>query len=160
MFRQLEEWEFRLLPRDQEPDQSNPWLAKPAILVGNKADLPGSLDRYQELESVFGDTYPVMMVSAEEEVGLVELGEEIFQALRVIRVYTKAPREKLEQFERVDPLVLPVGSTVAEAAEQVHRHLGRGLKYALLWGDSGKFDGQRVGRRHELADEDVIELHA
>ena len=149
-----------LLARDEEPDQESPWLTKPTILVGNKADLQGALDQFQELEAEFGERYPVVMASAEEEIGLDELGEEIFRALKVIRVYTKSPREKLEDYERVDPIVLPIGSTVAEAAEQVHKDLGRGLKYAVLWGRSGKFDGQRVGRRHQLTDEDVIELHA
>ena len=160
VFSHLEEWGFRLLPRDQELDAENPWLTKPTIIVGNKADIPGSLDQYQELVSAFDDLYPVMMVSAEEEVGLDDLAEELFRALKVIRVYTKSPREKLEEFERVNPLVLPIGSTVSEAAEQVHKDLNRDLKYAVLWGRSGKFDGQRVGRGHQLADEDVIELHA
>ncbi|MCH8309704.1 MAG: TGS domain-containing protein, partial [Chloroflexi bacterium] len=58
------------------------------------------------------------------------------------------------------PLVLPVESTVAEAAEQLHRELGRSLKYAVLWGESGKFEGQRVGRQHQLTDGDIIEIHA
>ena len=80
--------------------------------------------------------------------------------LKVIRVYTKSPRQKLEELQRTDPVVLPIGSTVAEAAEQIHKDLGRGLKYAVLWGRSGKYDGQRVGRGHRLTDEDVIELHA
>ena len=160
VFSELEQWGFRLLTRDEARDEENPWLTKPTILVGNKADIPGSLDQFQELETAFEDRYPVLMVSAEEEVGLDELAQEIFDALKVIRVYTKAPREKLEEFERTNPLVLPMGSTVAEAAEQVHKDLSRSLKYAVLWGESGKFDGQRVGRGHQLADEDVIELHA
>ena len=102
----------------------------------------------------------MVMTSAEEEVGLEELGGEIFRALKVIRVYTKTPRKNLEEFERSDPLVLPIGSTVAEAAEQVHKDLSRGLRHAVLWGRSGKFEGQRVGRDHQVADGDVVELHA
>ena len=101
----------------------------------------------------------MVLTSAEEVVGLDDLGEEIFKALNVIRVYTKSRREKLEEFDRINPLVLPVGCTVAEAAEQVHKDLARSLKFAVLWGQSGKFEGQRVGRGHELADGDIIELH-
>ena len=159
VFSGLEQWDFRLLRREEPPGDESPWLAKPTVLVGNKADLPGSLDRFQYLEEAFGNRYPVVMVSAEEQVGLEELGDEIFRALKVIRVYPKSPREKMEDFERADPLVLPLGSTVAEAAEQVHKDLGRSLKYAVLWGQSGKFDAQRVGRRHQLTDEDIVELH-
>ena len=128
-------------------------------MVGNKADIPGALDELQELEQAYGEDYPVVLTSADEVVGLDDLGEEIFTALNVIRVYTKSRREKIEEFERTDPLVLSVGCTVAEAAEQVHRDLARTLKFAVLWGRSGKFEGQRVGRAHELADGDVIELH-
>lgn len=160
VFSALEEWGFQLLGRDEEQGEDNPGLAKPTIIVGNKADIHGALDQFEELESAFGDRYPVLMVSAEEEVGLDELGEEIFRALKVIRVYTKSPRIKLEEFKRIDPVVLPIGSTVAEAAEKVHKDLSRGLKFAVLWGQSGKFEGQRVGRNHELNDEDIIELHA
>jgi ribosome-interacting GTPase 1 len=159
VFSELEQWGFRLLARNEEGDEESPSLAKPTVLVGNKADLPDSLDRFQEFEQAFGSKYPVVMASAEEQVGLDELAEEIFRALRVIRVYTKSPRQKLEELVRVNPLVLPLGSTVAEAAEQVHKDFGRGMKYALLWGQSGKFEGQRVGRRHQLSDEDVIEMH-
>ena len=159
VFSELEQWGFRLLGREEEADDESPWMAKPTILVGNKADIPGSLDQLQELEAAFGDTYPVVMASAEEQVGLEELGWEVFRALKVIRVYTKSPRTKLEQFERTDPIVLPLGSTVAEAAGQVHKEFGQGLKYAVLWGQSGKFEGQRVGRQHQLTDGDVIELH-
>ena len=159
VFSGLEQWGFYLLGYGDEPGQRDPWLAKPTILVGNKADLHGSLDQFQELKEEFGEKYPVVMASAEEEVGLEELAEEVFGALKVIRVYSKSPREKLEEFVRTDPLVLPRDSTVAEAAEQVHKDFSRRLKYAVLWGQSGKFAGQRVGRGHQLADGDIIELH-
>ena len=143
----------------KECDGEDVWLSKPTVLVGNKADVPGALDRFQELESAFGAKYPVVMVSAEEAVGLDDLAEEVFTALKVMRVYTKSPREKIKEFERKDPLVLPLGSTVSRAAEQLHRDMGRGLRYAVLWGSSGKFEAQRVGTGHELIDGDVIELH-
>lgn len=159
VFYQLEQWGFLFLARDEERQGGNPWLAKPTILLGNKADIDGSLDRFQELEAAFGARYPVVMASAQEQVGMAELAEALFQALKIIRVYAKSPREKLEEFERSDPIVLPVGSTVAEAAEQVHKDLAQRLKFAVLWGGSAKFDGQRVGRGHHLADGDIIELH-
>lgn len=100
------------------------------------------------------------MVSSQEDVGLDELGEEIFRKLNIIRVYTKSPKEKLEDFRKDTPFVLPEGSTVNDASEHVHKDLVRSLKYAVLWGKSSKFQGQHVGRDHQLCDGDVIELHA
>ncbi|MDP6514469.1 MAG: TGS domain-containing protein [SAR202 cluster bacterium] len=160
VFSALKDWEFQLLKRDDQPDRDNPWKSKPTILMGNKADIPGALDQYQILEDTYASDYPVVMASAEEEVGLDDLALEVFRAMDVIRVYTKSPRQKLEEFEKTDPLVLPVESTVAEAAEKLHRELGRDLKYAVLWGVSGKFEAQRVGRQHQLTDGDIIEIHA
>ena len=160
VFSQLGEWGFRMLKRGEEQDDNSSLITKPTILVGNRADIEGSLDEFQNLEAAFAGQYPVVMASAEEGVGFEELGQEIFRALRVIRVYTKSPRENLEAFERTDPVVLGIGSTVAEAAEKLHKELAGSLKYAVLWGKSGKFQGQRVGRGHELTDEDILELHS
>ena len=160
VFSALKDWEFQLLKRGEKPGEDNRWKSKPTILMGNKADIPGALDQYQILEDIFESDYPVVMASAEEEVGLDDLALEVFRALDVIRVYTKSPRQKLEEFEKTAPLVLPVESTVAEAAEKLHRELGHGLKYAVLWGMSGKFENQRVGRGHQLTDGDIIEIHA
>ena len=158
-FQALEGWGFVLLGKNQGEDDRNPGLGKPVIIVGNKADVPGSLDSFQLLESKLGENYPVLLVSAEEEVGLDELGDAIFLGLGIIRVYTKAPQQKKEEAQRGAPFVLPQGSTVADASAYIHKALVRSLKYAILWGRSGKFEGQHVGRDHRLHDGDLIELH-
>ena len=79
------------------------------------------------------------MASAEEDVGFDEIAEEIFEALKVIQVYIESPRVRVEDYAPTDPLVLPIGAT------QLHKGLTQGLRYAVLWGDSGKFDCQHVG---------------
>ena len=84
---------------------------------------------------------------------------ESLRDLGIIRVYTKAPQQKQEEFKRGAPSVLPQGSTVADASAYVQKDLVRSLKYAVLWGRSGKFEGQHVGRDHRLHDGDLIELH-
>ena len=157
-FQALEEWGFELLGKHRG-EGPIPELGKPVIIVGNKADVPGSLDSFQLLESELGEKYPVILVSAEVEVGLDELGEAIYRDLGIIRVYTKAPQEKMEEIQRGAPFVLPQGSTVADASAHIHKDLVRSLKYAVLWGRSGKFEGQHVGRDHRLHDGDLIELH-
>jgi len=57
-----------------------------------------------------------------------------------------------------DPIILPKGSTLADAAEAVHKDFRARLKFARLWG-SGKHDGIMVKRDHVLQDGDIIELH-
>ena len=159
-FKELGEWGFKLLQKGQYPNGDDQFTSKPTIIVCNKADIPGALDNYGDMETRYGGTFPLIMASAHEAVGLDELAEELFESLKIIRIYTKSPRERLEDFTTENPVVLPIGSTVGEAAQQVHKELSHGLKYAILWGNSGKFDGQRVGRGHELSDGDVIEIHA
>ena len=155
----LEEWGFQMLPKGESPSGDSHWLSKPTIIVGNKADIPDALDQYVAIEEKLGERYPVIMASAEEGVGFDEIASEVFEALKVIRVYTKSPRIKVEDYVPTEPLVLPIGATVIEAARGVHKEIGQGLKYAILWGESGKFDGQHVGRTHQLSDRDIIELH-
>ncbi|MCU0584430.1 MAG: TGS domain-containing protein [Syntrophales bacterium] len=55
------------------------------------------------------------------------------------------------------PYTVPVGSTVMDVAEKVHKDFVTKLKYARVWG-SAKFDGMRVERTHVLKDRDIIEL--
>ena len=161
IFSALGDWNFQTLSKGEAPpEDASPWLCKPMIVVANKADIPGALDQYEAVEDSLGARFPVIMASAEEEVGFDELAREVFAALNVIRVYTKSPRVRLEDYEPTEPIVLPTGATVMEAAERLHKDLASGLRYAVLWGASGKFDGQRVGRAHELTDKDIIELRA
>jgi small GTP-binding protein len=129
---------------------------KKLLIVGNKADIPGALDGYEALSAEFSDRFPVIMASAEEKMGAEELGEAAFKAMDIIRVYTKAPGEE-PAMEK--PLVLPRGATIEAVAEDIHKDLLKNLKYAVLWGSSGKFEAQRVGRDHVVVEGDVVELH-
>ena len=130
-------------------------VQKRALIIGNKRDLEGAEEGYQRLSSRYGEEFPLVCLSAREGDGLEELGENIYRALDVIRVYTKAPGQPPDLTE---PVVVKKGSTVEEVAESVHKDFRSKLKYALVWG-SGKFDGQQVKRQHVLQEGDIVELH-
>jgi len=153
--RQLEE--CRIIPRgNPTPEgQAGSFYGKKMVIIANKLDLPGASDNVRALRDHYEPSIRVLAVSALMGDGLARLGEELFQALDIIRVYTKAPGEKMNLSE---PVILPAGSTVADAAEEVHKDIKRGLKYAVVWG-SGKFEAQTVSKTHVLQDRDVIELH-
>lgn len=130
-------------------------MAKSVLVIGNKGDLDNASENYRRLSAEYDAQFPHITISAKEGTGLEELREGIYRALDVIRVYTKAPGRKADFDE---PVVLERGSTVADAAEAVHKDFRDKLKYALVWG-SGKFNGQKVKREHTLEDGDIIELH-
>lgn len=128
---------------------------KKALIAGNKIDLAGARENYTALQNRYGNQLPVLAISARERIGLEELKLKIFQGLDIIRVYTKIPGQKPDLN---DPIILERGSTLADAAEAVHKDFLAKLKYARLWG-SGKHDGIMVKRDHIMQDGDIIELH-
>jgi len=131
---------------------------KKALIIGNKLDLENTQNNYTALsnkKNKYGKQLPLIAISAKQGTGLEELKLKLYQLLDVIRVYTKAPGKK-PVF--TDPVVLPRGSTLEDAAAGVHKDFRRKLKYARLWG-SGKHDGIMVKRDHIMQDGDIIELH-
>jgi len=144
---------FRISIFDEEIEPGT--VRKRALLLGNKGDLEGAGDSYKGLSSKYEGKLPIIRISAREGSGLGELGENLYEALEIMRVYTKAPGGKPDMN---DPTVINKGSTVEELAEYVHKDFRSQLKYAQVWG-SGKFDGQRVKRDYVLQEGDIIELH-
>jgi uncharacterized protein len=133
-----------------EPGQ----VAMRTLVVANKADLPGAADRFLLLQEHVGHRFPVVMVSAEAGAGLERLAPRVYEALDVLRVYTKPPG-KAANFSQ--PVSLPRGSTLLQAAEVVHKDFAAKLKFARVWG-AGKFDGQKVQRDYLVQEGDVIEF--
>ena len=129
---------------------------KPAVVVLNKADLPGASRAAEEAAKAVPPDVPVVVASAKTGRGLEGLGRLLFDLLGVIRVYTKQPNKEPDP----DPLILWRGATVLEAAERIHKDLARRFRYAKIWGPSAKYPGQRVGGDHVLMDGDVVEIHA
>jgi small GTP-binding protein len=125
------------------------------LLAANKAGAPGASDRLEVVRELFGQRFPIHALDAESGQGLEELRTAIYRFLNVIRVYTKRPGKPADL---AAPFTCPVGSTVLELAELVHRDLADKLKSARVWG-TGVFDGQTVTRDHVLHDKDVVELH-
>ncbi len=125
------------------------------VIIGNKSDLPGAYGHLRLLREKYGASFRIAAVSALEEEGLSELASELYDALEIIRVYTKAPGHKADM---VEPVILRRNATLGEAAEAIHKDFKRELKYAVVWG-SGRFQGQTVSKSHVLQDADVVEFH-
>jgi ribosome-interacting GTPase 1 len=125
------------------------------MIVANKIDAEGAADRLEIVREMFAGKFPIHTIAAESGQGLEEVRTALYQFLEVLRVYTKQPGKPPDM---TSPFTCPIGSTVIEMAELVHRDFAENLKSARLWG-TGVFDGQSVKRDHVLHDKDVIELH-
>ena len=127
---------------------------KKAIIIGTKGDLPGSKEGLERLEKHVKN-FKVIPVSAINNVNLDILPFEIFSILGIIRVYTRSPGSEIDN----EAMPMKIDSTALDAAKKVHKNLYKNFKFARVWGDSAKFDGQRVGPDHVLRDGDIIEIH-
>lgn len=123
----------------------------PALYVINKIDQI----TIEELDLL--DQIPnYVLVSAHKKWNLDELLERIWEKLCLLRIYTK-PKGQVPDYEA--PVILFTNKhTVSEFCNKIHRALLKDLKYAIIWGSSVKHQPMKVGKDHELNDEDVIQL--
>ena len=125
------------------------------LIIGNKSDSGNANHNLRQLTKQYASLFRIVSISAKEKSGLEELKRTIFEALDILRVYTKAPGTKADLSQ---PVILKRGSTIGDAAAAIHKDFKKELKYALLWG-SGKYNGQSVSKSHVLQDRDVVEFH-
>jgi ribosome-interacting GTPase 1 len=131
-------------------------VVRRTLLVLTRADEAGAVEAAGALDELLERRWPAVTVCSVTGAGLDLLRRRTFEALDLIRVYTKQPGKPPD---RSAPFALPRGSTVADLATRIHKELLAELRFARVWGTSA-FDGQAVHRDHVLAEGDVVELHA
>jgi ribosome-interacting GTPase 1 len=129
--------------------------AKPALVVATGIDRPGGDEDLAIVDELLQRRWPLVGVSAVAKRGIEALGRRTFDALEILRVYTKQPGKPAD---RQAPFTLPKGSTVGDLAARVHKDLAASMKHARIWGPSA-FDGQAVHADHPLAEGDIVEIH-
>jgi len=128
---------------------------KPVVLFINKIDVV-EIDesKLRELVKIIPGS-PIITGSAITGRGLDSIPPHLYNALEIIRVYTKAPNAPPSQ----KPLVLRKYATVRDVARSIHRDLLENFQYARVWGSSVNYPGERVGLDHVLSDGDIVEIH-
>jgi ribosome-interacting GTPase 1 len=129
---------------------------RPAVVVANKLDVAGAGTCLARLEGFVAGRLPVVAVSCEKKQGLERLGAVLFEALDVIRIYTKEPGAR-EPSQR--PFTLRRGATLADLARSIHTDFERDFAFARVWADRLVFSPQKVGVGFALEDGDVVEIH-
>ncbi|MDG6909369.1 MAG: GTP-binding protein [Nitrososphaerota archaeon] len=124
----------------------------PSLTVMNKIDLVNT-GFTSELSRKL--PYSFVPVSAEADVNILALKEEIYRRLEFVRVYM---RRRTGETDFEEPMVVRGGATIGDICDKVHRGMKDEFRYALVWGKSVKFGGQRVGVAHRLMDEDVLTI--
>jgi hypothetical protein len=129
---------------------------KPALVVGNKLDLPDSEANLRMLKKFVNGKLPVVAMSCERKIGVDELGRALFESLGVIRVYTKQPGSH-EPTGR--PFVLKHGASVNDLAKNIHKEFVQNFLFAMVWAKRLPFSPKKVGLGFALEDGDIVEIH-
>jgi ribosome-interacting GTPase 1 len=129
-----------------------------AFLIYNKIDVPGAEERIALLKEFCPLDFREFRISAEHATGLEELRQAIYEALDVVRVYTKLPTKKEADYDK--PFTLKRGGTLLDVAELVHRDLAANFKYARVWGAGVLTPGAQMKADYVVHDKDVVEIHA
>jgi small GTP-binding protein len=90
---------------------------------------------------------PAIGVSVLDDNSLDRLRAQLWELTGLIRVWLRGKAQALAP-----------GATVLHAARAVHHDLAESCTGARVTGPSAKFDAQRVGRDHTLADGDIVEI--
>jgi ribosome-interacting GTPase 1 len=131
-------------------------IYKPAVVVGNKLDLKGAEANLRVLKTYVNGKLPVVSMSCERKQGLEELGKAVFEALGVIRIYTKEPGMRTHSEH---PFALRRGATVNDLAKNIHKEFVSNFLFAMVWAKRLPFSPKKVGLSFVLDDGDVVEIH-
>ena len=140
-----------------------------AIVLCHDAARPEELDAIRDELANAGIDKPLLVVATKVDetpapagsLGVSILDEESLEALRaeiweltgLIRVFLRRPGH-----DDAEPQPLRPSATVADVARTIHHDVEAACTGARIWGPSARFDAQRVGREHVVADGDTIEV--
>jgi small GTP-binding protein len=124
----------------------------PSLTVMNKIDLVNAGFTSELARKL---PYRFVPISAESDVNIQALKEEVYRKLGFVRVYM---RRRTGETDFQEPMVVKGGATIGDVCDRIHRGMKDEFRYAQVWGRSVKFGGQRVGVTHRLMDEDVLTI--
>ena len=124
-------------------------IERPSILAATKVDEADEavLVRLRTLG------LEIVPVSVLDDESVEAFRAALWRLTGLIRIFLRKHGEDVSEAVALRP-----PATVADAARSVHHQLEERCLGASIWGPSARFEGQRVGREHELADDDIVEI--
>jgi small GTP-binding protein len=92
-------------------------------------------------------------VSVLDDESLDRLRAAIWELTGLIRVFLRKPGET-----ESEPYALDPPARIVDVARTIHNDVAESCRGGHVWGPSARFEGQRVGREHVVADGDTIEI--
>lgn len=155
LIEKLEEKRIILQPEITEEPEDPRYSYKRTIICAHKEYEDESGEKMAALKKLFPEL-PVVGTSILDEDSLDRFRRTVFEGLRIMRIYTKAVGHDPDY---KDPIIVPIGATIEDAALELHKDFVKKLKFAKVWGKAAQFDGQQVNKSFVLADETIVEFH-
>ena len=98
----------------------------------------------------------VVPISSNLQWNFDELLETVWEYGKMMRIYTK-PKGQIPDYE--EPVILHAHNpTIEDFCNRLHGSIIDKLKYAWVWGQSVRHQPQKVGPKHVLMDEDIVQI--
>ncbi len=153
-FSSLDEKKIVLCPKIPDEIEDARYCYKKVIFAGHKYLDENGEEGLAKLKELYKE-FVIVPTSILDDDSMENLKVAIYKMLGIMKVFTKKVGHEPD-FN--DPVILPIGGTVEEAAYVLHKDFALKLQYAKLWGE-GRFEGQKVKNNYVLADGDIIEFH-
>ena len=109
------------------------------LYVINKIDKVANNPEVSYLDHLRGGQ--TIKISADKDIGLEELREELWERLGLTRVYLRRTGQATD-FE--DALIMLEGDTLGDVMKKIGNDFAQGVKEVKIWGNGSKFEGQKV----------------
>jgi len=153
--KKLREAKIKLVGKILKHPYAEGIIYKKTLILGNKKNVEGAGQRLEILRDLYKDEFSIISISAINPSYQDKLKREIYRALNIIRVYTKAPGKPADSN---DPIVLGKKDKVIDAAQLIHKDFAKNLKYATIWRED-QFNARKVDKDYPLEEGDIVEFH-
>ena len=93
----------------------------------------------------------VLKMSVDQNIGIDEFKERVWQGLRLVRVYLK--KERITEADKKDPLIIKNTATLDQVLKRISNQMRDDVNKAYIWGKNAKFPGQEVSFSCKVFDE-------
>jgi len=124
-------------------------------IIGNRVYIP-SVVVINKIDAGSCEKEDAICISAKTGMGIDELKEKIFEKLQLVRIYLKPEGKKVGK----KPMVLKKGAKIKDVCIHLHKDFVKNFRYAVIYGPSADFPGQKVGLNHEVRDGDIVTIVA
>jgi len=116
----------------------------PAVEIITKMDLA-------KLENIKKIPERVLKMCVDQNLGIDEFKERVWQGLGLVRVYLK--KDRTSQADKKEPLIIKNTSTLDQVLKRISNQMRDDVNKAYIWGKGARFPGQEVSFKFQVFDE-------